>query len=533
MRILKKALKKRQSTQEKQKQGTYGITLIALVITVVVMLILAGVAISVLTDDGGLFAKVEESVNEYQLKGEEENKLYNNLLNTVDDYFYSTLNKDSSYNNYYDTLHKVNKPNTKNLPMENIKYLVWDEYSLKEDATVPENWYDYENGKWANIKTNANGLEAYWVWIPRFAYKLPEGETAKEIEVMFIKGNGTTGVNGEKCYYATDKEITTDGSGLYSKKTTDAHTKWIIHPAFTFGDKQISGIWIAKFHASNLNCTTVASTGKYDDTNRQVRVVPGVTSWRNIQISKAFTVCENMTKNGGTIGTATGNNEQIDTHMMKNIEWGAVAILSKSKYGIYNLSSSTGINGDKTYRVWNNPNENFITGQAGNSVTPSGTTNTNAYNTSNGVKASTTGTIYGVYDMSLKYYENVMGFMAPKDSPNEPSVGYSTTNNTGFIGKLDDGTIYNSGNRTLPNNKYFDIYTYSTSGSEKSYGKIGDATTEFLNSEKSTWNDEYTHFISVGGSNFDRGKTGILGFDDGSNSSISEYHSFRPILIVY
>lgn len=31
-----------------------------------------------------------------------------------------------------------------------------------------------ENGKtriWANIKTSANGLEGYWTWIPRYAYK--------------------------------------------------------------------------------------------------------------------------------------------------------------------------------------------------------------------------------------------------------------------------------------------------------------------------------------------------------------------------
>ncbi len=37
-------------------------------------------------------------------------------------------------------------------------------------TTQPDNWYDYENGKWANIKTSNEGLEAYWVWIPRYEY---------------------------------------------------------------------------------------------------------------------------------------------------------------------------------------------------------------------------------------------------------------------------------------------------------------------------------------------------------------------------
>ena len=43
-----------------------GITLIALIITVVIMLILAGVSISVLTDGGGLFDKTEKAAKEYK-----------------------------------------------------------------------------------------------------------------------------------------------------------------------------------------------------------------------------------------------------------------------------------------------------------------------------------------------------------------------------------------------------------------------------------------------------------------------------------
>lgn len=45
----------------------------------------------------------------------------------------------------------------------------------------------------------------------------------------------------------------------------------------------------------------------------------------------------------------------IDTHLMKNLEWGAVAYLSHSKYG-------------KNAEVWSNPSSNYITGQAGSSA---------------------------------------------------------------------------------------------------------------------------------------------------------------------
>ena len=70
----------------------------------------------------------------------------------------------------------------------------------------------------------------------RFAYKLPESSTAKEIEITFIKNNGTETVTGERAYYSTDTEITTDNSGLYVQATDFAkgtgengEQAWIIH----------------------------------------------------------------------------------------------------------------------------------------------------------------------------------------------------------------------------------------------------------------------------------------------------------------
>ena len=51
MKNFKKALKIEQENQKNLMKNTHGITLIALVITVIVMLILAGVAISVLTQN--------------------------------------------------------------------------------------------------------------------------------------------------------------------------------------------------------------------------------------------------------------------------------------------------------------------------------------------------------------------------------------------------------------------------------------------------------------------------------------------------
>ena len=73
--------------------------------------------------------------------------------------------------------------------------------------------------------------------------------------------------------------------------------------------------------------------------------------------------------------------------MMKNDEWGAVAYLSKSKYGKQN--EEVDINSDSSY---------YTGGGSGN-----------AYVTN--VGQSTTGTVHGVYDMSGGAWEYVAAYV--------------------------------------------------------------------------------------------------------------------------
>ena len=119
---------------------------------------------------------------------------------------------------------------------------------------------------------------------------------------------------------------------------------------------------------------------------------------------------------------------EVDTHMNKNNEWGAVAYLTQSIYGRCTNSTTC-------TEIGINNNRNYITGYgapAGNSSSNSNGT----YNTLLGKDASTTGTIYGIYDMSGGAYEFVMGV-------------YSKT-------------ISNSGFSSLPDSKYYNNYTGSS-----------------------------------------------------------------------
>ena len=62
-------------------KGQKGITLVALVITIIVLLILAGVGISMLAGDGGILNYAQNASGEYKNASNLENQTIQNLLN--------------------------------------------------------------------------------------------------------------------------------------------------------------------------------------------------------------------------------------------------------------------------------------------------------------------------------------------------------------------------------------------------------------------------------------------------------------------
>ena len=63
-----------------------GITLVALVITIVVLIILAGVAISLTLGDSGIFQKAKDGRDNYMLAANEEQAGIANIVNVVERY---------------------------------------------------------------------------------------------------------------------------------------------------------------------------------------------------------------------------------------------------------------------------------------------------------------------------------------------------------------------------------------------------------------------------------------------------------------
>ena len=377
----------------------------------------------------------------------------------------------------YDEEKGINTPQYDEKQMTPIK---WNGSSWVETKGSDPDWYDYTAKKWANAKTSDGSM---WVWIPRYAYSITSGyhsSIAGNIDVEFMKG--------------TSNETST---GRTTFQNASGQGNWSIHPAFNYG-QEVSGIWVAKFEASPEGATTSTSNSEYNGTGKKLQVKPGVSSWRSIAISNIYDVCKNY-------------NSTLNSHMMKNDEWGAVAYLSKSKYGKQNEE------------VWINNSSSYITGSAGNIASASGNTGTTTdYTSTQGVKASTTGTVYGVYDMSGGTWEYVAGYV---------NNGHGNLTNYG-------SSLVNGDAKTK------NVYSKASSDSyENNYNanssKYGDAVyeTSTNGSGSTSWYGDYSYFpytsapFFIRGGNYNNGTyAGVFYFSYGNGLGNSGF-SFRPVLV--
>ena len=379
--------------------------------------------------------------------------------------------------------------------------------TIEDDGTVKKadtttKWYSYEEKRWANaviLKDESKGynngevipeeeIESYFVWIPKYSYKLWDlgnytGDTGIDaskvhaIEIRFGTTNTSDSVEGE----CTTPKVSGESGNC---EVGD----YMTHPAFLAFNT--NGIWVGKFETGYDGATVKTEAEKNTIEVDKIIVKPNVYSWRNIQVANAFTVSYNYQR-------------ELESHMMKNTEWGAVAYLSHSNYGI---------NGE--IRI--NNNSNNLTGYAATTENgSSSTTNVAMWNTTTGYLASTTGNITGIYDISGGADEYVMGVM--KDANGNLMSGYSSTYNSGFNGTLYDGSSYTEG-IDFPDSKYYDVYNYSTNSANYSRRILGDAIGEmgpFASSESSWYNDEAS-FVFSSNPWFGRGGNYSLGSGAGA-----------------
>ncbi len=408
-------------------------------------------------------------------------------------------------------------PNAPDL-VQGLIPVVYDESSstwVKADSTNNNNsWYNYDNKLWANavLVTSTNrstyqsatpgttistsDILAFYVWIPRYKYKVwniskqigaestyAYNAKTEGIDIVFEVGTGSTGtINCEYNYNVGSANGGVDLSTTTAETCTGSNGDYYTHPAFTFGSDELRGFWISKYEISSSSPTTTDGGGNV--TNLTVRSLPNVNSWRYNTLSNFSTVIQNMQTSNNIYGLSTSRTN-TDSHMLTNMEWGAVAYLTNSKYGRCTDGGCT--------EVTINNCSTYITGIGADSVSDSSssttcTTSVNQYNGAIGVLASTTGNITGVYDMSGGSNEYVMGNMSkvPIDYTFHP---------------LDSG--FSDSWYTTDTAKNLTTYAYgSTTKDQEAYnrGRLGDATAEVVLSTGGVggWYSDYAYFPYTG-----------------------------------
>ncbi len=325
---------------------------------------------------------------------------------------------------------------------ENNNWVKADRININSD------WYNYDELKWANAVTvsestretylnasngtviNMDDIETMWVWIPRYSYSIgsEDGTNYYGKKGTFLDTTPTQALPGEIDVKFVSENTKDRGSAKYLVSEGISDDDWYTPDAFTFGNQELRGIWVGKFETSSSNPS--ASYGGGNTTELDAMIKPNVTSWRRINVSNAFNVSLKM----NDVGNRYGFNESTDTHLMKNSEWAIVAYLSQSKYGKLGNTNFSGANKD----IYQNKSDSYITGCSygtpSNGDTDYGCQYT--YNIDiNGTGASTTGTIYGIYDMSGGTWEYVMA------------------NYNDVLG--------DSGFTSMPESKYYNKYTTS------------------------------------------------------------------------
>ena len=397
------------------------------------------------------------------------------------------------------------------------------------DSTSLIRYVDFTNKTYeTNEIIPEEAIESYFVWIPKYRYQLwdlgnydssttIDSTKVHEIPILFGDYNTSDSVSGECTTPMKSGESGNCQVGDY-----------MTHPAFI--SIPGTGFWAGKFETGYKGASNSTEANQNINDANKIIIKPNAYSWRGIQTVNAFYSSYNYQR-------------ELDSHMMKNTEWGAIAYLSHSAYGI---QDSVRINNHSDYMTGYQANNEPTCGYTGineecNQYCSDNTCNT-AYPNSN--LASTTGNITGIYDMSGESWEYTMGVLLNEAEEKFAGNRQGSTYESGFQGLYADGTRNTSG-MAWPEEKYYDVYRFGSTEDNINRRILGDATGEFgpvgmnaLNRSVTSWYADGSYFIVQGYSWFIRGsqsqngtESGVFAFgttsySGGSNSAIG----FRLVL---
>lgn len=244
-------------------------------------------------------------------------------------------------------------------------------------ANKNQMYWNYENKIWANVVLvrnnkdinddnsksreyyksdaaigeviNENDIIAYYVWIPRYKYKL-----------WNVNGNNKENI-------LTEIEFE---NNKVEKSINDNNNTWYTHPAFSYKE-ETNGFWVNKYEASisvESNCYLLPNERNCNGNNHQIYSLDNRVSLKFISVSNASVISSNLNKQFNIYGFT----DKVKPHLLTNLEWGAITYLMNSKYGENNVSNIQDINETGEY-VMGNYNKDSGSDSSNSGFTPDGT----------------------------------------------------------------------------------------------------------------------------------------------------------------
>ena len=507
--------------KSKKIKENKAITLIALVVTIVVLIILAGISIGALTGNNGIINQTQNAKEQTEIADEKEridlstvgavgkeprgelkrnyfnNELTEHIGQEGKDYSLSESENAPFIVEYLDSKRSylvdedgnitgpLIAPEETEEPDEGgtefimtsgvieIKWLMGDTNFVSETANAPVikkdipnttmklvkyengNWvegtdYDYKAGngtednresRWANAEVEIDygegnqKIKSYFVWIPRYAYRiiyfkdesskteyLNETKTENEtiIEEQAIREGKIIGYSDSRGIVSID----TEGNVKKVSGTTSLNiggNYFRVHPAFIDDsknnyenggwDEELPGIWVGKYETSLAKKSDGSDFAPLyatviDEKTYAIKVEANKRYWGYAKTDNQYTM-------------AKAYNTNLNSHMLKNSEWGAIVYLTESKYG-------------RNGKVIDVNDEVFSTGSIAN------------------VGQSSTGNETGIYSLSGGAKERVSAYLKNADISltGEPLVNEIEKKYVTVYTGSDDKTAYKPGDAT-------------------------------------------------------------------------------------
>ena len=407
-----------------------------------------------------------------------------------------------------------------------------------------------------NIEVDNNDVLGYWTYIPRYAYEVQRRDAvdkpvdSQDFNIVFQTANEkntplpttSTGTD-HKDYRESNQSHRTYTPGTSDNPNNS--TTWATHPAFSWGNKELNGLWIGKYETTGkITAPTVKpnqhaniseyignfylaakSIGVYDPNN-----VGGGDSASSTSSAHRPNLADELTQNSHHLNTAT-------SHMLKNSEWGAITYLAHSAYGAginTSIAYDTNVQRNSAY-----PNSSAdadgtssrysITGCGPASANETSSRNTysdgtplnadtiesstacsttnaeRSYNGNLGVLASTTNNTYGIYDTSGGAYEYMASSYTTTNQSYSDSY-FTTRANTPYVDlyKTSNGfgtkPSWSSGSSAWYYN--YDVCTFETCGGSSTFETN---TQQSVSGYYQSWGGSHSNFVDSSGPWFGRG----------------------------